>query len=382
MGQLAVAGERVDVEVHAVFRRVRVAMVDQLPDQLEHAVDVVVGVRHVIGAAHAEAVHRGEPCLLVHARQLRLARAAFGDAGDDLVFDVGDVADVVDVEPGPFEVPADHVEDQGGAPMTDVGDVVDRWAADVDRHLSGSRGTSSTVSRSNVSRIRTAMAIEGSSTVPRSQPVSGVCEEGVDTNVRLVRVEDVDFLGAPDFPGVRFLPRGGLVPEVRELAEALCDALAAFEPGRYSGADCVALTELLSRTANSCQVAGARAATKVAECGAYRDPWIYEPGRLAGPRRGSSAHARAPPSAPWPRSRTVPRRATRSSPGRCRWRRRPRSRRCPRTKPSCSRSRCGRVWGRCGRKLAPDGWRRSRPTRCMRAAGKPGSSCTGRTASA
>ena len=41
------------------------------------------------------------------------------------------------------------------------------------------------------------------------------------------------------------------MPEVRELAEALCDALAAFEPGRYSGADCVALTELLSRTSQA-----------------------------------------------------------------------------------------------------------------------------------
>ena len=112
------------------------AAVDQLADQLEHAVDVVGGVRHVVGAAHAEPVHRVEPRLLVLAGELRLARAAFGGAGDDLVFDVGDVADVVDVEPGPLEVPADHVEDQRRAPVTDVGDVVDGGAADVDRHLS------------------------------------------------------------------------------------------------------------------------------------------------------------------------------------------------------------------------------------------------------
>ena len=36
--------------------------------------------------------------------------------------------------------------------------------------------------------------------------------------------------------------------------------------------------------------------------------------------------------------------STRSSPGRCRWRRRPRSPWCPRTRPSYSRSRCGRAW--------------------------------------
>ena len=98
------------------------------------------------------------------------------------------------------------------------------------------------------------------------------------------------------------------MPEVRELAEALCDALAAFEPGQYSGADCVALTELLSRTANSCQVAGARAATKVAECGAYRDRGFTNPVDWLARASGSSVRAAAPPSAPWPRSRTVPRR--------------------------------------------------------------------------
>ena len=81
------------------------------------------------------------------------------------------------------------------------------------------------------------------------------------------------------------------MPEVRELAEALCDALAAFEPGRYSGADCVALTELLSRTANSCQVAGARAATKVAECGAYRDRGFTNPVDWLARAAGSSVRA-------------------------------------------------------------------------------------------
>ena len=81
------------------------------------------------------------------------------------------------------------------------------------------------------------------------------------------------------------------MPEVRELAEALCDALAAFEPGRYSGADCAALTELLSRTANSCQVAGARAATKVTECGAYRERGFTNPVDWLARAAGSSVRA-------------------------------------------------------------------------------------------
>ena len=83
------------------------------------------------------------------------------------------------------------------------------------------------------------------------------------------------------------------MPEVRELAEALCDALAAFEPGRYSGADCVALTELLSRTANCCQVASARAATTVAESGAYREHGFTSPVDWLARAAGSSVRARA-----------------------------------------------------------------------------------------
>ena len=81
------------------------------------------------------------------------------------------------------------------------------------------------------------------------------------------------------------------MPGVRQLAEALCDALTAFEPGTYSGADCAALTELLARTANSCQAAGARAATRVAECGTYRDRGFTDPVAWLARAAGSSARA-------------------------------------------------------------------------------------------
>ena len=81
------------------------------------------------------------------------------------------------------------------------------------------------------------------------------------------------------------------MPEVRELAESLCDALAAFEPGAYSGEDCAALTELLARTANSCHVAGARAAARGAECGAHRDRGFTD--RSTGCRRAAGSSVRA-----------------------------------------------------------------------------------------
>ena len=173
------------------------------------------------------------------------------------------------------------------------------------------------------------------------------------------------------------------MPEVRELAEALCDALAAFEPGRYSGADCVALTELLSRTANSCQVAGARAATKVAECGAYRDRGFTNPVDWLARAAGSSARAAraalstvaAVKDCPATRDALVAGKVSLAQAAADHVGARGRGR-------AARTSRCVRVWERCGRKLAPDGRRRSRPTRSMRGAKKLESSCTGRTASA
>jgi hypothetical protein len=51
-------------------------------------------------------------------------------AEDDLVVDVGHVLDEPDVEPG-GEVTAQHVEDDGGAPVSDVGVTLDGRPAHV-----------------------------------------------------------------------------------------------------------------------------------------------------------------------------------------------------------------------------------------------------------
>jgi hypothetical protein len=61
------------------------------------------------------------------------------------------------------------------------------------------------------------------------------------------------------------------VPGIRQLADALCAAVAVFEPGRYSAVDCADLAEQLARTGRTCETASARAAATAAKSGAHRD---------------------------------------------------------------------------------------------------------------
>jgi hypothetical protein len=60
------------------------------------------------------------------------------------------------------------------------------------------------------------------------------------------------------------------VPSIRELADQLCRALAGFEPGRYSGADCAELAEGLARVSKASATASIRAAARAADCGEHR----------------------------------------------------------------------------------------------------------------
>lgn len=84
------------------------------------------------------------------------------------------------------------------------------------------------------------------------------------------------------------------MPGIRQLADALCGALAAFEPGRYSGSDCADLAERLARAAKVCDTASARAAARAAECGAHRDRGSASaPDWLAGAAGSSTGRARS-----------------------------------------------------------------------------------------
>ncbi|MEX1009092.1 MAG: hypothetical protein WD271_14780, partial [Acidimicrobiia bacterium] len=78
------------------------------------------------------------------------------------------------------------------------------------------------------------------------------------------------------------------MPGIRQLADALCGALAAFEPGRYSGQDCAALAERLARAAKVCDTASARAAAGAAECGAHRERGDASPADWLARAGGSS----------------------------------------------------------------------------------------------
>ena len=85
------------------------------------------------------------------------------------------------------------------------------------------------------------------------------------------------------------------MPGIRQLADALCAALAAFEPGRYSAEDCADLAEQLARTSRTCETASARAAARAAQSGAHRDrgnasasEWLA---RVAGSTTGGARSA-------------------------------------------------------------------------------------------
>jgi hypothetical protein len=58
---------------------------------------------------------------------------------------------------------------------------------------------------------------------------------------------------------------------LRSAAVELCRHIAAFDPALYSGADCAALAEVLSRAEKACAGARARAAARAVACGAHKD---------------------------------------------------------------------------------------------------------------
>ena len=135
MRQRAVRRQRVDLEVHALaFDDIGVAARDELRDQLLHLVDELGRVRDLVGPQDVEAVELFPVVVLVLARELGFGRAPFRGAGDDPVFDVGDVLHVGDAIAEPAQVPADRVEGDRSAAVADVRRVVRRRPAHVHRH--------------------------------------------------------------------------------------------------------------------------------------------------------------------------------------------------------------------------------------------------------
>ena len=75
-------------------------------------------------------------------------------AVDDLVVDVGDVADVVDLEAARAQMARHQIEGDEGAAVADVDEVVDRRAADVEADLAGHERRESIFLRESVSWMR------------------------------------------------------------------------------------------------------------------------------------------------------------------------------------------------------------------------------------
>ena len=122
-GQLAVRRPAAHVEVDvaaAVLGGVGVAARDELLDELDDLGDVAGGARLVGRRQHVDRGERGVELALHRRGEGVPVHALLGGLGEDLVVDVGDVADEVDLVAGDGEPAAEHVEVDRGAHVPDV----------------------------------------------------------------------------------------------------------------------------------------------------------------------------------------------------------------------------------------------------------------------
>ena len=145
VGQRPVVAQRAHVEVDvAALADVGVPGVQQALDEVDHLRDVPGGARLVGGGSHAQGPVGGVELALVAlgpSPPLH-GRVGGGRLGEDLVVDIGDVADEHDPLPGALQPAAQHVEGDGRAHMADVGRALDGGAAQVDGDRSGGDGGS------------------------------------------------------------------------------------------------------------------------------------------------------------------------------------------------------------------------------------------------
>jgi hypothetical protein len=139
-GQLAVVGVAQHVEVDVAATGVGVPVGQQPLDQLDHLGNVAGGTRFGRRGQYAEGVvSRGERPL-VGGRPLPPRPAGVGRLVEDLVVDVGDVADEGDVETLGRQPATQYVERDAAADMPDVGQSLDGGPAEVDRGVPVAQG--------------------------------------------------------------------------------------------------------------------------------------------------------------------------------------------------------------------------------------------------
>ena len=134
-GQLAVVRETQNVEVHVAAAGVGVASLDEPVDQLDDLGDVPGRARLRRRRQHAEGVVGRSEGTLMGGAPLPPRAAGFGRLGEDLVVDVGDIADECDVvtlghQPTPKDVEGDPTAD-----MPDMRLALHGRAAQIDRDM-------------------------------------------------------------------------------------------------------------------------------------------------------------------------------------------------------------------------------------------------------
>ncbi len=139
-GRLVVVADRSEareaghVEVHRPARLVGVAAVEHHPDE---AADVGDGGRRpgpAVGGQHVERLHVPVEPGFLRRRQVEVVDAELASLGEQRVVDVGDVPDALGVVTAVAQPSLEHVVEQVHRCVPDVGRVVRRDAARVQRH--------------------------------------------------------------------------------------------------------------------------------------------------------------------------------------------------------------------------------------------------------
>ena len=135
-----VAGEPGDPEVDPPVTAVGDPLCLQALDQGHHLLDVPGGPRVVVGPADAKGVEVGEEPLDPGGGLLRQPLVVLGGVVDQPVVHVGQVHDVGDPREAALKPAAQHVLEEEGPEVPDVGTVPDRRAAGVEAHVAGLQG--------------------------------------------------------------------------------------------------------------------------------------------------------------------------------------------------------------------------------------------------
>ena len=137
--EAAVGRHRGHVEQDVALGGVGVAALDQRRDQRDHAGMCSVARGSWVGGRQPRAARSSWNWAVVRSVRARMVSPFFARLVDDLVVDVGDVADIDDVALAVemAQQTEKHVEDDEGARIADMDALIDRRAADIEADTVG-----------------------------------------------------------------------------------------------------------------------------------------------------------------------------------------------------------------------------------------------------